>query len=173
MNKLAPYIVNILELEGKNFRSTKKRLMMTGLTCTFKMEGAVSRLEQPESELLDGQSPALKFKNKNDIDVAVSAFSANLSMDDFYVVTSISRKITEDGMDLAKVWVEYADKDVISDEFKEYKKDVQVPPETHIDFVCDGAEFIIINEEKGNFVPLFLAQCDSVKFTMGDGHVEA
>jgi hypothetical protein len=147
LNKMAPYIVNILELEGKNFRSTKKRLMMTGLTCKLVHEGSVSRLEQQASELLDGQAPALKFKNKNDIDACVSAFSLNLSMDDFYVVTSISRKILEEGLELAKVWTDYAEDDVISDEFKEYKKVSAVPPETHVDFLCDGAEFIIINDD--------------------------
>ena len=77
-------------------------------------------------------------------------------MDDFYVVTSISRLLVAEGLDLAKVWTDYAVDDVISDEFKEYKKDHAVDPETHVDLLLDGAEFIIINEDQGNFVPLFL-----------------
>ena len=70
---MAPYIVNILELEGNSFKSIKKRLMITGLTCSLTNEGSVGRMELPESELLDGQQ-ALKFKNKNEVDIRVSAF---------------------------------------------------------------------------------------------------
>ena len=111
----------------------------------------------------------LLFKNKNAVEIKVTPFGLNVSMDDLYVVTSISRKIIEEGLDLAKVWTDYAINDVISDEFHDYKKDHSVAPETHVEVYMDGAEFIIINEEGGNFVPLFLCSVNSVKFVLNDG----
>ena len=38
--------------------------------------------------------------------------------------------------------------------------------------MADGAELVIINEEKGNFVPLFMTKVASIKFSMADGVLE-
>ena len=171
-NKIEPYMVNILELEGNSFRSIKKRLMMTGLTGKLKTLTSVGKYENPTVELMEGEAPALKFKQKNEIDIKATAFSFNVSMDDFYVITSISRKIVEEGLELAKIWSDYAVNEVVSDEFKDYKAITSVPPETHVDLISEGAELVIINEEKGNFVPLFMTKIDRITFTMSEGHVE-
>ena len=94
---------------------------MTGLRGKLKTIGSVGKYEHPENQLLDGQALAVKFKNKNEVDIKMTAFSFNVSMDDFYVITSISRKIAEEGLELAKIWTDYALNDVVSDEFKDYK----------------------------------------------------
>ena len=171
-NKVQPYMVNIKELEGNSFRSIKKRLIMTGLSGKLKTLAMVGKWENPNAELLEGEQPVVKFKNKNEIDIGMTAFSFNVSMDDFYVITSISRKIVEEGLELAKIWTDYAVNDVVSDEFKDYKKETAVYPETQVDITADGAELVIINEEKGNFVPLFMTKVEGIKFSMADGVIE-
>ena len=45
-----------------------------------------------------------------------------------------------------------------------------IPVEGSIDFKLDrGADIVIINEEKGNFVPLFLFSCENVLFVQHSG----
>ena len=145
-NKVEPYMVNIKELEGNSFRSIKKRLIMTGLRGKLKTLASVGKWEGPILELLDGEKPVelldeekpvepldgkkpvVKFKNKNDIDISMTAFAFNVSMDDFYVITSISRKIVEEGLELAKIWTDYAVNDVVSEGFKNYKNETTVYP---------------------------------------------
>lgn len=42
--------------------------------------------------------------------------------------------------------------------------------EFHLDFVCDkGADIVIINEEKGNFVPLILLSASTITFAQNSG----
>ena len=154
-NKVEPYMVNIKELEGNSFRSIKKRLIMTGLRGKLKTLASVGKWEGPMVELLDGEKPVelldeekpvklldgekpveplegkkpvVKFKNKNDIDISMTAFAFNVSMDDFYVITSISRKIVEEGLELAKIWTDYAVNDVLSEGLKNYKNETTVYP---------------------------------------------
>ena len=79
-------------------------------------------------EPLEGKKPVVKFKNKNDIDISMTAFAFNVSMDDFYVITSISRKIVEEGLELAKIWTDYAVNDVLSEGLKNYKNETTVYP---------------------------------------------
>ena len=71
------------------------------------------------------------FKQKNDIDIKATAFSFNVSMDDFYVITSISRKIVEEGLELAKIWSDYAVNEVVSDEFNDF-----LYSHAHIQRIC-------------------------------------
>ena len=45
-----------------------------------------------------------------------------------------------------------------------------MPTESSISFKVDqGADIVIINEDKGNFVPLFLFSCEDVMFTQNGG----
>ena len=48
---------------------------------------------------------------------------------------------------------------------KQRKKEQDIPSEDSIEFVIEnGADIVIINEDRGNFVPLFLFSCEQVSF---------
>ena len=74
------------------------------------------------------------------------------------------------------MWEEYAAKHTETEKEKVKKiekKATGVPDEVQIDFkVREGADIVIINENKGNFVPLFLFQTEDVQFTQQSGTAE-
>jgi hypothetical protein len=50
------------------------------------------------------------------------------------------------------------------------QKEQDVVPEDVIEFILDqGADIVIINEDKGNFVPMFLFSTESVTFNQNSG----
>ena len=55
-----------------------------------------------------------------------------------------------------------------SDKQRQIEQDV--PSEDSIDFnLQQGADIVIINEDKGNFVPMFLLSCEKVTFHQSSG----
>ena len=53
---------------------------------------------------------------------------------------------------------------------KQRKKEQDIPSEDSIEFVIEnGADIVIINEDRGNFVPLFLFSCEQVSFHQNSG----
>ena len=89
-------------------------------------------------------------------------------MDDLYVVQQLGTKVTQEFLDIGKMWEEYASQHTVTEKEKEIKiqkKADGVPDEVRIDFkMTEGADIVIINEDKGNFVPMFLFQCEDVSF---------
>lgn len=87
-------------------------------------------------------------------------------MDDLYVVQQLANKAAEEALEIGKRWQEYAETSVETESEKQSKSEQDVPTESIIRFKLDqGADIVIINEDKGNFVPLFLFSCEDVTFS--------
>lgn len=96
-------------------------------------------------------------------------------MDDLYVVQQLSNKVSEEAMEIGDLWAKYsATKEVVKAPKAELEKDVSVPKEIpsldSINFeIQDGVDIVVINEEKGNFTPLFLFTTEKMHFNQDAG----
>ena len=64
------------------------------------------------------------------------------------------------------MWQDYNESSITTESDKQRKLEQDIIPENSMEFkLLEGADIVIINEDKGNFVPLFLFSCESVNFT--------
>jgi len=112
----------------------------------------------------------MKFKNKNSLEVKMTPIQAQVSMDDLYVMQQLGNKVREEALVVSKMWQDYQESSIVTESDKQRKIEQDVPPESTIEFSLDqGADIVIINEDKGNFVPMFLFSCESVVFFQNSG----
>ena len=113
----------------------------------------------------------MKFKTKSDMDMKMTPIQAQVSMDDLYVVQQLSNKASEEALEVGNMWTEYQQSSMMTDSDKQriiYEQDI--PSEDSMSFILEeGADIVIINEDKGNFVPLFLCSCEKVIYDYTSG----
>lgn len=177
---LTPYAVNIRDLEEKKFENSRKRELMNGIRCDTLMEVLISKSQQDlldrKSTLLQPPNPKkarldfVKFKTKNTTEVSVSPIYAQVSMDDLYIVQQLSNKVTSEFLEVGNLWKQYNEASVQTAADKKRKMEQDIPTELILDFICDkGADIVIINEERGNFVPLILLSASTITFAQNSG----
>ena len=84
-------------------------------------------------------------------------------MDDLYVVEQLCNKASEEAMEVGKMWQDYQQSSIVTESDIQRKLEQDIPSEDSMYFMVEqGADIVIINEDRGNFIPMFLFSCDKV-----------
>ena len=107
----------------------------------------------------------MKFVNQNSIEGSIGAIEATVSMDDLYVVQQLVNKASEEAIEVGELWAEYNEKSIETESDKLRKIEQDVPDQNSISFsIKNGIDIVIINEDLGNFTPLFLFSAETLSF---------
>ena len=182
------YILNIHDMETKKFKSVKKRLLNQGYNIDINMNTKIAKSEKLDQEevkdlssdiprllnankeqsqirLVKEKGPKVKFKTKSELEIRMEPLSAQVSMDDLYTIITLQNQVQKEGMDISKLWSDYTETQIETEADKARKIEQDVPAEFLLDFQSEqGVDVVIINEDKGNFVPMLLFQCDKVTY---------
>ena len=189
VKNVTPYVINVRDLEQTKFKQAKKRVLISAFDFEMEMNywvaqaspsAAASRLSVPAGQrtrLLAGdrgaeerKKPVMKFKTKSSLEMTMTPIRAQVSMDDLYVVQQLSNKAREESMEVGEMWRDYQQSSIQTESDVQRQLEQDIPPEDSMSFVVQhGADVVIINEDRGNFVPMFLISCDKVAYTQNSG----
>lgn len=112
----------------------------------------------------------MKFKNKNSMEATLSTINAQVSMDDLYVVNQLAGKVSEESIEVGKMWQDYQESSIVTEAEKKRQVEQDIVSEDSMHFTVErGADIVIINEDGGNFVPMFLMSCETINFNQQSG----
>ena len=68
------------------------------------------------------------------------------------------------------MWQEYQQSEIVTESDKRRKLEQNIPSEDTMEFKVElGADIVIINEDRGNFIPMFLFSCEEVHYVSTSG----
>ena len=113
--QVTPYVINIADMESKKFKQAKKRVLINSVSLDLILK--VQQAQVLSKQVVD----AAKFRQKTQTVGNLSAIQAQVSLDDLYVVQQLANKVTEDFVEIGKMWADYAEKHTETKQEKEIK----------------------------------------------------
>ena len=102
VEELTPYFVDMIELNDKKFKSTKKRELVTPLSCSVEMRNDISPYNPQRDKV------TTEYDRRSHTNVKMNSVIIKVSMDDLYILSSIASALTKQAMEISKLWSDYA-----------------------------------------------------------------
>lgn len=101
VEELTPYFIENDELNDKRFRSTKKRELITPLSCAVSVKSDMSPF------MNNANKPTGEYDRRSTTSVKLSSIIVKVSMDDLYVLNSIASHLSAQALEISQLWSDY------------------------------------------------------------------